>query len=165
MLRLSIKRVARRARIAFTLVEVMVSVAIIGIVFVALYSGIASGFAVISLAREELRAAQILQDRLEEFRLYSWPQLSSFGTSNSFVPSSFTSPFVPTNTTSSISGGSVGGLTFYGTIDIAASGLTESYKDHLKFVTISITWTNGSVPRNRSVNTFVSEYGMQNYIF
>ena len=63
------------------------------------------------------------------------------------------------------SGGAVSGLNFYGTINIASSGLTESYADHLKLITISVTWTNGSVPRTRSSTTYISEYGMQNYVF
>ena len=41
ILRLSVNRVARRAQRAFTLMEVMVAVAIIGFTFISLYSGIA----------------------------------------------------------------------------------------------------------------------------
>ena len=47
------------------MVEVLVAVSLVGIMFVSLYSGISSGFAVVQLARENLRATQILQEKME----------------------------------------------------------------------------------------------------
>lgn len=45
---------------AFTLVETMVGMPVVGIVFVALDPGIPSGFAVIRVAEESARATRIL---------------------------------------------------------------------------------------------------------
>ena len=47
----------RRLAGAFSLVEVVVCTAIVSIALVSLYGGISSGFAVINVARENLRAA------------------------------------------------------------------------------------------------------------
>ena len=168
--------VGRPARVglrAFTLVEVLVSVAIVGILFTSLYTGITAGFGIIAVARENVRATQILIDRTEEMRLYSWTQISTFGSSTfgsstSYIPASFTEPFFPTSTNYSSSSlsthSTASGFTYYGTIDIAASGISEAYSNDLKLVTVTLRWTNGTV-RNRTMTTFVSQYGMQNYIF
>src|SRR5690349_17496125 len=48
-----------RARSAFALAEVLVSVALMAIAFISLYAGISSSFAVTKLSRENLRATQI----------------------------------------------------------------------------------------------------------
>src|SRR5437588_10845267 len=71
---------------AFLLMETLVGMLVVGIVFVALYSGMSSGFAVIQVAEENARATQILEEKLETVRLYTWAQLN---TAN-FVPTNFT---------------------------------------------------------------------------
>jgi prepilin-type N-terminal cleavage/methylation domain-containing protein len=162
-----------RARTAFSLMEVMVAVAVVGIVFVSLYAGITSGFGVINQARENLRATQVMQDRMEEMRLYTWDQVSSFGTSTSYIPSTFTEPFYPTGTNlaqSDITIGttsdaaSAGLFVYYGTVSITNAGVTEAYSNDLKLVTVTVVWTNG-VRRTRTMSTFFSQYGMQNYLY
>ncbi len=152
---------------AFTLPEVLVCVAIVGILFVSLYTGVTTGFGVISLARENLRATQILTDRMEEFRLYNWSQVTSFGSGTSYIPSSFVEPFYPTNVSSSSTfvANSSAGFNFYGTINVTNAGVTESYSNDLRLIIVTLNWTNGQVPRARSVSTMVSQYGMQNYIY
>src|ERR1051325_6941474 len=96
-------------RSAFTLIEVAMTTAILGVVFAAFYSGIAAGFSLVGLTRENLRANQLLLERMETIRLYSWDQINS----NGFIPPTFTAPFYPpvagqTNQNS--------GVTYYGTL-------------------------------------------------
>src|SRR5881394_22447 len=70
---------------AFTLAEVMVAVLVVGIVVVSLYAGVSSGFALVRLAREDLRATQIMLQRMEAVRLYTWSQVTNanyFSTNN-----------------------------------------------------------------------------------
>src|SRR5437870_2411713 len=55
-----------------TLVEVMVSLAVLGFMVISLYAGFSSGFAVVRVARENLRATQILAERMEVIRLIKW---------------------------------------------------------------------------------------------
>src|SRR5439155_24802505 len=76
---------------AFTLIEVMAAVSVIGVLFVTLYLGLTQGFAIIQVARENLRATQVLQARTETVRLYTWEQLNTAG----FVRQTFTATFYP----------------------------------------------------------------------
>src|SRR6266699_1665815 len=70
---------------SFTLAEVMVAVLVMSIVVVSLYTGVSSGFALVKLAREDLRATQIMLQRVEALRLYTWSQFTDptyFSTNN-----------------------------------------------------------------------------------
>ena len=60
---------------SFTLAEVMVAVMVMSIVVVSLYTGVSSGFALVKLAREDLRATQIMLQRTEAVRLYKLRQV------------------------------------------------------------------------------------------
>ncbi|MEW6306314.1 MAG: type II secretion system protein [Verrucomicrobiota bacterium] len=139
--------------LAFTLPEVMISVAIIGIMFVTLYGGISSGFGIVQLARENLRATQILLEKMETVRLYSWDQVNS----NGFIPSTFSASFYPGATNS--------GIQYSGTISVTNVSFTEAYSGDLRQVVLKVQWTSGQVVRNREMRTFVSRYGLQNYIY
>src|SRR5438094_10149562 len=66
----------RSSRSAFTLVEVLVAVLVVSIAVVSLYAGVSSGFALVKLAREDLRATQIMLQRMEAVRLYTWSQIT-----------------------------------------------------------------------------------------
>jgi prepilin-type N-terminal cleavage/methylation domain-containing protein len=65
------------ARAAFTLVELVVAMAVIGVVVVSLYGGITSGISSVRMARENLRATQILVEKTEAIRLYRWDQITN----------------------------------------------------------------------------------------
>ncbi len=158
-------------RKAFTLIETMIAVAIVGIFFVSLYTGITQGFGIMANTRENLRATQILLDRMEEMRLYSWDQIKTYGTTNSFVPSAFTEAFYPRTTnyyesTAQIGTSNASGdFVYYGTITVTNAGLTNSYNTNMRKVIVTLSWTNGAVVRSHSISTFVSEYGIQKYIY
>src|SRR6185436_8705536 len=112
-------RCRRRRLHAFSFAEVMVGIAMIGATIVGVYAGIAQCFYMVQSARENLRATQILQDKTETFRLYTWEQLSNA------IPA-FTAKFNPA--------GSPGqqGLTYTGTLKIADAPLSESYQTDMK---------------------------------
>ena len=132
------------------LMETMVGMLVVGIVFVALYSGMSSGFAVIQVAEENARATQILEEKLETVRLYTWTQLN-------------TANFVPTNFTVAYSTNS--SLVYTGTMQIVNSPVTESYSNSLKSVNVSVSWRSGRVLRTRAMTTLVSQFGIQNYVY
>jgi len=140
---------------AFTLVEVIVSCLLIGGMALSLYVGMSQGFSVVQLARENLRATQILQEKMEAIRLVSWTQLNTEG----FVPRTFTAPFYATEQDDTDS------LIYRGQVLITNVPFNESYSPDLRLVVAEVTWMAGNVPRHRSMRTLVSEYGLQNYIY
>ena len=143
-----------RRCVAFSLMEIMVSVAVAGIMFVSLYAGFSTGFAVVQLARENLRAVQILQEKMETIRLYTWDQINTSG----FIPAAFTDVFYASTQSAS-------GLVYTGTVSVASAPLTESYSNDLKLITVEVNWISAKVPRKREMSTLVSRYGLQNYIY
>jgi prepilin-type N-terminal cleavage/methylation domain-containing protein len=152
---LSASRCASINRHAFTLAEVMVSVLVMSIVFVGLYLGFTQGFGLIQVTRENLRATQILQEKTETIRLFTWGQIGA-ATTNTY---SFTNYFYAL-------GGSGGrGVAYCGTRTISAAPISDSYSNDVKLVTFQLTWTSGNVKRQREMRTFVSQYGLHNYIY
>lgn len=143
---------------AFSIMEVLVSVGIVGTLFVTLYSGISSAVGFVQLSRENLRATQILQERMETIRLYTFDQISTTG----FIPTTFTEAFYSTNANYAASAGD---FTYTGTVAIASTSLTESYATNMRTVTVTVEWTSGRVPRSRSVTTFIAKNGLQSYIY
>src|SRR5437773_3974975 len=80
---------------AFTLVEVIVGVGVMGIMMVSLYAGFAFGFNQIRLARENVRAIQVVEERMEVIRLVNWTDVNTPG----YIPTKFTAPFYADNPT------------------------------------------------------------------
>jgi uncharacterized protein (TIGR02598 family) len=143
---------------AFTLVEVMMGVAVMGIMLVTLYGGFLFAFSEMRLARENVRATQILQEKMEVARLYNWDQVVN---TPGYVPTSFTESFYvsnPTNTTS-------GNFNYTGTVVVTNAPITETYSGDLRMIQIQITWKSGRVTRKRQMTTFVSQYGLQKYVY
>src|SRR5215470_7338987 len=87
---------------AFTLVEVMVGVGILAVTIVALYGAFSFGFSTIKLSQEEVRADQILVQKLETLRVYNWTNII-----NNYVPTNFTASY-STN----------GGVTYDGSVSV-----------------------------------------------
>ena len=141
-------------RRAFAMMEILVAIAVIGVVFLGLYVGLSSGFGFVQLARENLRGTQILQEKMETIRLYTWDQIET----PNFIPSAFTENFFATTNGS-------GGLVYTGTVTIASAPVTEAYSNDLKKVTINVQWKSGRVLRNREMVTFVAKNGLQSYIY
>ena len=124
-----------------------------GIVFVSLYAGMASGFHSIRAARENLRATQILQEKFETLRLYNWDQINT----TNFIPTSFTNSYAPNETLS--------GTVYYGKVIISTNvPIPEVYKEDMRMVSIELNWQSGGAWRSRTFSTFASRYGLQHYI-
>src|SRR6266404_9874765 len=83
-----------------TLVEVMVAISLLGFMVVSLYAGFSSGFAVLRVARENLRATQILEERMEVIRLIKWDDVAP-----GFIPTTFSAPFYAADATNTTAGG------------------------------------------------------------
>lgn len=146
-----------RQQAAFTLVEVMIAVAILGVMMVALYGGMSSGFALTQLARENLRATQIMLERMEGIRLYNWDQVVY----SNMIPGAFVSHYYPLATN-----GESKGIPYYGRVIVTNSGISgTSYGDKMRLITVELRWTNANVGRYRTMSTYISKAGVQNYVY
>jgi len=143
---------------AYTLIEVLVAMVSMGLVSASLFAGIGSGFALIQVTREDLRATQILLERMETIRLYRWEQI----TDENFIPKTFTSCFYPD---SLATGG--GGISYTGTVAITAvsSNLPPEYRDEMRQVKVQIGWMSGNKRRTREMISYTSRHGLQNYVY
>ena len=139
-----------------TLVEVMVAISVLAFMVVSLYAGFSSGFAVLRVARENLRATQILAERMEVLRLIKWEDVAP-----GFIPTTFEAPFYPVDSGNP----TPGGFDYAGTVTITNAPLTESYAGHMRMIQIDLTWKSGNVARSRQMITYVSQYGLQNYLY
>jgi hypothetical protein len=135
-------------------VEAVVSLALLGVIVLAVLGAITSGMASLRMARENLRATQILVERSEAIRLYNWDQLNT-----NFIPSHFIASY----DTGSVSTND--GVLYYGTISLSPAAVGTTYADAMKLVTIRINWKTGQLPRSRELITYVCRSGLQNYVY
>jgi hypothetical protein len=166
------------------MIEALIAMAVCGVMFVGLYGGISSSFSNIRLSRENLRATQVLLEKMEVIRLLTWDQINS----NGFLSTNFTAPLFP-----SLSSSSNSAAFFHGDIDIqpvagsptdpgnpppkgkpgeggsetppADEGSTANYINDLRIVTVTIWWKSGSRQQSRRLSTYVSRFGIQNYVY
>jgi len=147
-----------RQNSGFTLAEVLVAVLVLAIIAVAFYGALSSGFSVVQSTREDLRATQILMQKVEAIRLCTWSQLTNF---------TFQEQYDPTATSSTS-----GGVVYNGTVsDGSATNIPNSaaYASNMRLITLTLNWTNyngrAPVSHARQMQTQVARYGLQNYIW
>jgi hypothetical protein len=139
----------------FGLIDGMFAMAMAGVLFGALYSGLKFGFNTIKFARENTRATQILVEKMETIRLYNWGQIST----NGFIPTNkFTVPYYAV-------GGTNTSLMYTGQMFVTGSGLPTSYSNNMRKITIQLNWLTGRTPRSRTMSTYVANQGMQQYVY
>ena len=152
----------RRSRLqaGFTLAEVVIAVGILGVSFISLYAGMSAGFAMTQVSRENLRATQIMVEKMEGIRLFNWNQVVA----SNMIPSQFTTRYYP-----NVGGAQASGITYSGTISVTNAVLLlsdpPSYMANLRFVSVGVEWKSGDVTRRRTMTTMVSKNGLQNYVY
>lgn len=146
-------RCDKKPSAAFTMTEVVVGVAIFSIAFIAGYFGIVQGYNLMEDTRENERATQILQDKTEVLRLYTWDELTNIA----FTPLTFTNFYNPA--------GQADGPTYYGTVTISNAPFAESYATDIEVLTFRLNWSNNNLNHQRRLTTLVSRYGMHNYVY
>jgi len=172
------------AQAAFTLVEVMMSAMIAAVVFAGLFYALNQGTTMIQQERENLRATQIINGRLEAIRLCAWGYTSG---SNSVATQLFNQTIVPTNFVDYFYPATLGGfatnsMTYQGTITVetniaffsattngtATAASPPNYSNLLARVTVAVSWSEVHYGItnlfSRTNRTFVSFYGLQNYL-
>jgi hypothetical protein len=143
---------------AYTIVEVVFASAIIAILFVTLHMGIAFGFSVSRAERENLRATQIILERMEGIRLFTFDQVSD----TALNPTTFTKSYYP-----AALGGQSPGITYTGRVTVVPNitlDPTATYSADMKKVTVQLDWVSSNVHRTRSLSTYVARNGIQNYV-
>jgi type II secretory pathway pseudopilin PulG len=144
----------RSGTAAFTIVEVVVAVLLVGMLSLSLYAGFSQGFTTIQTARENLRATQILLKRMETIRLYTWTQVLD---TNNYLFPTFTEYYDEAASS---------GTVFAGTVQATIPDMATAYQTNMRTITVTVTWTNsGTLVRTREMQTRVARYGMQNYIY
>src|SRR6266576_7099668 len=132
-------RKCRAVLSAFTLAEVMVAVLIVSIAVVSLSTGVSSGFALVKLAREDLRATQIMLQKMETLRLYKW---SNFTDANYFSTNNYVTYYDPAGQAS----GS-GGVAYTVSTAISTNTPAASYSPNMRRVTVQVSWLSGTTNR------------------
>jgi hypothetical protein len=136
----------------------MVSVGVLGVLLVSLYAGLNFGFGQIQVSREEERATQILSEKMEVVRLMSWDQLVNLP---GYVPTAFTASYSILNPTNA----PAGSLLYSGTVLVTNVPISENYSNDLRMMQISLTWQSRGQTHQRTMTTFASRYGLQNYVY
>jgi len=151
-----------KGRLGFTLPEVLIGAFVLGIMSISLFAAFSTGLKIVQSGRENARATQILLQKMETIRLFTWDQT----TNTTFAPTNFTDWYDPTRTNTQS-----GGVMYQGFFSIAnsPSSLPAAYRDQMRFATVTVYWTNyyntnTPVVHSRQMQTCVARYGMQNYV-
>jgi type II secretory pathway pseudopilin PulG len=147
--------VGEKAQQGMTLVDVVVAVAVLGIMTGAIFGSFRYGLFTLELVRENQRATQIILEKIETIRLYNWDQINS----NGFIPATFTNVYDP----QAIS--TAQGTTYNGTTTVADCPIGTSYAANMKVLTVSLSWNSGGIPHTRTVATYIAKDGLQNYVY
>lgn len=165
---ISYVRSRARKQDAFTLLEVMVSVCVIAVAVSTIFASIAMGFSMTEMSRENLRATQIMLDKLEGVRLYNWSQV----TNSTFLIPSFTNFFFETNNIGDANAKGYG-VQYTGLVRVTSVPFTNSYYSSnmvevdvlLGWFSAGSGWYGASNLHSRVMTTYVAESGMQPYVY
>jgi type II secretory pathway pseudopilin PulG len=149
-------RCARKSQDGFSLVEVVVATGILIIMVAGLLNSFGYGFFIAQNVRENQRATQIILEKVEIIRLYSWDQVNTPG----FIPTTFTDVYDPQSAAAP-------GITYTGTHAITPyPGGGVGYSANVKQLVVTLQWTTGNkIPHTRTLATLIAKDGIQNYVF
>jgi Tfp pilus assembly protein PilV len=142
----------QRGRRALTLLEVLVGTVVCVTMVLALYGAFTQCYFTMQMAREDLRATQILLQKGETIRLYGWHLISS----NGFLPATFSERYDPSRGKRS--------TLYTGAITATNCPFSARYSNDLKEVTVRLTWKTGGLDRQREFQTQVARYGLLHHV-
>ena len=149
-------RGCRKPDSGVTLVDVVMSIALLGVMASGVFGSFRYGFFTLQLARENQRATQILLEKVETLRLYSWDQVNATNFIPANLPPEYYDPQAATGAQ---------GTVYNGTVTLANCLLTNSYAANLRQVTVTMNWTTRNIPHTRSITTYIAKDGIQNYVY
>jgi hypothetical protein len=161
---LAIARNSRRQRrnAAFFLVEATIGMMLLGLIFMALYTGLVTTTFSVQLSRENLRATQIMAEKLDTLRLYGWKKIieeDPFYMQRGVVDAPVYSD------DPSKAGNDATARAFDTEILIEPAPFTEAYAVDMRMVTVKLTWDTGKMKRTRSMSTLISKHGLFKYVY
>jgi type II secretory pathway pseudopilin PulG len=150
-------RCAKRAEQGITLVDVIMSIALLGVMASGILGSFRYGFFTLQLLRENQRATQILLEKVETLRLYSWDQVNTPGFIPSNLPTEYYDPQAPVGSQ---------GAAYNGTLT-TPSGVpfSTSYSTNMRQLTLTLNWTTRNISHTRSLTTYIAKDGIQNYVY
>ena len=155
-MRIQSARPAAKGLQAFTITEVVIAIVIVVIGTAGLMSCFSYSFNVIQRVRENQRATQIILEKAETLRLFSWDQVNTSG----FIPSTFTATY-----DGDIAASNYTGTIYYGRVSIGSFPYATSYQNDMKKMDLTLSWTSLGMTRTRSLTTFIAKDGIQNYVY
>src|ERR1035437_6381154 len=105
-------RCTKRAEQGMTLVDVIMAIALLGVMAGGVLGSFRYGFFTLQLLRENQRATQILLEKVETLRLYSWDQVNTPGFIPTNLPTEYYDPQAPAGAQ---------GAAYYGTLTTPSS--------------------------------------------
>ena len=131
-----------------------------GVLMTCLYVCSLNSLTIISTARQDLRATQILERKMNAIRLCTWRQVLN----TNFVEPVFFEHYNPTSPANKR-----GSLLYTGLTSVSIpADVPESYRTNMRTITIRLYWTNfhGNQPQVHSaeMQARVSRYGMLNSV-
>ena len=150
----------RRREKALFLLEATIGMALLGLLFMALYSGLCTTTFFVQLSRENLRATQLMADKLDTLRLYGWKKIVE---DPAYIPPKFYPPLYSDDP--SKAGNDATTRVYTGEIIVEPTAFAESYAADLRVVTVKLSWVTGKMARSRTMSTLVSKYGVYKYVY
>ena len=149
---MTIRPKIKNCKQAFTIVEALVATCLLTICMATVFMGISTGFATIQAARENLRATQLLLEKFEAVRLMTYDQLWSASVTNYT-----TNAYYDIQTTN--------GVRYTLTVNVSSNLPVTTYRADLSLVTMTVSWTNGSIGRQKTMSSYAAKSGLQQYVY
>src|SRR4026208_1801298 len=149
----------RNGKKAFFLLEAVIGMALLGLVFMAMYTGLVTTTFSVQLSRENLRATQLMTEKLDTIRLYGWKKIVE----DPYYVHWTDVPVYPDDP--SKLGNDATPRVFKGEILVENAPITEVYASDLRMITVRVMWATGKLNRTRTMSTLVSKYGLYRYVY
>ena len=173
--RLSADRERRRAQSAFSMIEVIVGMGLVAMTVGALFTGLTFGVQRTNDTREDLRATQIMLEKMEQVRLYRWEQIAylfdpddyddlEFDPDDPHLPEDELTPFiVPATFTASLKSESTiaSDLVYQGTLIVTNAPISSAYSNQNVMIKVGVTWESGGKTKSREMQTLFAKNGIQ----
>lgn len=144
-----------------TLVEVLISSVLLGLVVMTSLTALSASYAVTNHARMVTLAGQVAQSVMEDMRLKNYTDIAAYAAQNQ--PVTLTTNLASERFSTAFSTSFTSGMTVSGSFTtLVASSSGQLGKISL---TVTVAWTERKVAYTRSLTTYFSEKGLSDYLY